>query len=287
MLRRYNVYTNSETALKENWDPVITWLYKNQQTIPKDDLLRFAAGIFAAEFFAKLPTYPLDQPNIGTYLATLWSLHRRQLYVLEPAHYRLLITQSALRNSQDPDRAYQFAREFPDDEACQAIIAAYERRRPRPLNHSQSRTIQVTQQPVAPTLAAQDYRITLFKSCQEKQFFQALVNNFPSYNVFPNVAISCLLDREALKPLLTTDEHKLFFTGIVDFVIFDRAQDLLPVHFFELDSPHHDTESAQQCDQAKDGIFLKAGVTLHRIRKMDREVTEREFTLLIRELIQS
>lgn len=276
-----------QAVLKENWDPVITWLYKNQQAIPKDDLLGYAAGIFAAEFFAKLPAYPLDRPEIGTYLATLWSLHQRRLYVLEPAYYRLLITQSARRSSQDPDRAYQFAQEFPDDEACQAIIAAYERRRPRPLAHSQSHTIQVTQQPAAPELVAQEFRITLFKSYQEKQFFQALINNFPSYNVFPNVAISCLLNWEALKPLLTAEERKLFFTGIVDFVIFDRAQDLLPVHFFELDSPHHDTDSAQLRDQAKNGIFLKSGVTLHRIRKMDQEVTEREFTLLIRELIQS
>ncbi|OGX82510.1 DUF2726 domain-containing protein [Hymenobacter coccineus] len=276
-----------QAVFKEDWDPVITWLYRNQQDIPKDDLLTYAAGIFAAEFFAKLPTYPLDRPDIDTYLATLWSLHQRQLYVLKPTHHRLLITQSALRNSQDPERAYQFAREFPDDEACQAIIAAYERRRPPPMAHSQSHTIQVTQQPTTPEIPAQEYRITLFKSYQEKQLFQALINNFPSYNVFPNVAISCLLNWETLKPLLTTDERKLFFTGIVDFVIFDRAQDLLPMHFFELDSPHHDTESAQFRDQAKDGIFLKAGVTLHRIRKMDPEVTEREFTLLIRELIQS
>lgn len=272
-------------VLKEDWDPVITWLYKNQQAIPKDDLLTYAAGVFAAEFFTKLPSYPLDRPDISPYLATLWSLHQRRLYVFQPAHYQLLIVQSALRNPQDPDRAYQFAQEFPDDEGCKAIIAAYERRRPRPLAHSQSHTIQVTQQAAAAEAPAQDYRITLFKSHQEKQLFQALINNFPSYNVFPNVAISCLLDWEALKPQLTTEERQLFLTGIVDFVIFDRAQDLLPVHFFELDSPHHDTEPSQLRNQAKDGIFQKAGIPLRRIRKTTREVSEKEFTLLIRELI--
>jgi Protein of unknown function (DUF2726) len=275
-----------QAVLQENWEPVITWLYKNRADIQRDALLKYAADIFTAEFFGKLPTYALERPDITTHLATLLALHRGRLYSFELPYYKLLIVQIASRNQHDRDMAYQFASEFPEEEACRSIIAEYERLRPRQMAHSQSHTIRVTQQPDAVQVPTQDYRINLFKSHQEKQFFQALKNTFPSHHAYPNVAISCLLDWNTLRGELTAAEKDLFFKGIVDFVVFDQAQDFFPLYFFELDSPWHDTEKAQRNDPLKDSIFAKAGIPLFRIRKADQQVSENEFTMLIREMIQ-
>ncbi|OJV35912.1 MAG: hypothetical protein BGO29_07400 [Bacteroidales bacterium 36-12] len=130
-----------------------------------------------------------------------------------------------------------------------------------------------------------DYTISLFKSKQEIEFFYALKRTFEMYQIYPNVSISCLLNWTLLKNELTENERRYFFTGIIDFVVFDQAEGFKPIHFFELDSIYHDNSESEKKDQMKDSILAKAGVKITRIRKQDKNVDEQEFIKLIRELL--
>ena len=154
---------------------------------------------------------------------------------------------------------------------------------PKNIKHSQSDRISVTQKK---TVSNIDYTSNLFKSRQEIEFFYALKITFDSYQIYPNVSISCLLNWQLLKDELTSEEQDFYFKGIVDFVVFDQVVGYKPIRFFELDSIYHDSEESQVKDYLKDSIFSKAGVKIIRIRKQDKTVNEQDFIKLIRELIK-
>jgi Protein of unknown function (DUF2726) len=273
-----------QTVFKEDWGTVLSWLHKQQHAIARDANLQFAAGVVASEFFRKVPDYALDRADIFQHLMTLLGLHWGRLYKLTPDQDKVLMVQLALRNLTDKEQAYSYAMKYPDEEPCRRIIAEYERNQPKAVAHSQSGTIRVTQQPDREQPVVREHRIRLFKSGQEKQLFRALIEAFPNHHVYPNVAISCLLDFHSLKGHLSKAEKDFYFKGIVDFVIFNQAQGYLPIFFFELDSAWHDTPSVQRNDELKDGIFSKAGLPLLRIRKLSDDVAVEEFIELIREL---
>lgn len=149
--------------------------------------------------------------------------------------------------------------------------------------HQQEDSIVVTHQN---SIQNVDLTINLFKSNQEIEFFAALAGVFSTYQIYPNVALSCLLDFEALKSILNRDERDFFFRGVVDCVVFDQAEGYKPVYFFELDSRFHDNDKQKVNDHYKDEILRKAGVKLYRIRKRNRYVGDREFITMIRDLIK-
>ncbi|MBO1923281.1 DUF2726 domain-containing protein [Thiomicrorhabdus sp. 6S3-12] len=127
--------------------------------------------------------------------------------------------------------------------------------------------------------------IKLFKSQQEKNFFQAVKNVFPSFFPYPNVALNAILDFNLIKNELSLNEREYFFRGMVDCVIFDPAKEYFPIKFFELDSVFHDNEKAKERDEMKDSIFRKSNVKLYRIRaELGEQISVESFEELIREL---
>jgi len=204
-----------------------------------------------------------------------------KFYKLEETYRKKLICQIVRRKADKLDEAYNYAKHYPKEKICETIITKYEKTKPKMIEHSQGHRISVTEKKEVSNV---DYTINLFKSLQEIEFFLALKKIYDSYHIYPNVSISCLLNWQLLSDKLTVDEKKFFFNGIVDFVVFDQAENYKPIHFFELDSSYHDIEKQKKKDNLKDSIFAKAGVKIKRIRKMDRDVTEQEFIKLIREL---
>lgn len=124
--------------------------------------------------------------------------------------------------------------------------------------------------------------IKLFKSQQEENFFEAVRRAFPTYNPYPNVALSSVLDIDSFKDDLSPKERSYFFRAVVDSVVFDARDSYTPRFFFELDSVHHDSIQAQENDAMKDSIFKAANVKLTRIRSYGaKALTVKEFERLV------
>jgi KaiC/GvpD/RAD55 family RecA-like ATPase len=148
------------------------------------------------------------------------------------------------------------------------------------IKHSQDSLIQLTENR---NISKEDCALSIFKSPQEQEFHKAVIEVFPGFSVYPNVALNCLFDFKKIKQQLIREEKNYFFKGIVDCVVFD--EDNMPKYFFELDSSHHDIPEQQTKDTYKDNIFSKAGRKLYRIRKKANNLGQKEFEKLIREVL--
>lgn len=265
----------------EDWDSLTAFLHKNKKDIKSDTLLQLAAKIFVTEFLNKTDTYSDSKPGVSANLETLLMIHKTNYYTLTSDEHKALVCRIVKWKKDDLFYAYNYAQMFPDEKICADVIKEYEKKIPKKVAHSQADKIKVTERT---NIADVDYRINLFKSPQEIEFFNALKQSFPNHHIYPNVAVSCLLNWGVLKHDLTSDEKDYFLKAIVDFVVFDHAQGYQPIYFFELDSKHHDNAEIQKKDELKDSIFSKAGVKLRRIRKQDRNINTTDFIKLIRDL---
>jgi len=267
---------------KEDWEFLVKTLHKNKKDITSDPLLKLAADTFITEFLNIARGYPNGHEDTLSNLEMLYLLDAGKYYKLNDNDHKKLICQIVQRKQDKLIEAYKYAKNYPDEEICKTIIDKYEKLISKTVNHSQARRISVTERE---DIANVDYTSNLFKSEQEIEFFYALKGTYDSYQIYPNVAISCLLNWQLIKDELTKKEKDYFFKGIVDFVVFDQAEGFKPVHFFELDSIFHDNEEVKAKDNLKDSIFSKAGVKIRRIRKQDKSVNRQEFIKLIRELM--
>jgi len=272
-----------QSIQKENWSFLISVLKQNKNDIATDPLLKQAASTFVSEFFKKVSFYPDNNNEVLEILDDLWKIHLANYFNLSDNELKILIPQF-INRKKNKEEVYNFAKVFPNDPNCKTVIENYEKHIPKKLEHSQSHRISFTE---TKEVANVDFTINLFKSNQEKEFFYALKRTFETYQIYPNVAISCLLDWELINADLTFEERNYFFTGIVDVVVFDQAKGFKPIHFFELDSKYHDNPESLKKDQKKDSIFAKAGIKIKRVRKKDEYVGEEEFIMAIRELLKT
>lgn len=136
------------------------------------------------------------------------------------------------------------------------------------------------------SFARVDWLLPLFKSDQEQHFNQALKDVFPSFFIYPNVAVSNLFNFDEIKMKLTNNECDYFLKAIVDFVVYDPV-DYTPKFFFEVDSFYHDSAEATVRDNKKNKFFDVAGIKLHRVRLSSDSLTQKhEFIRKIREIIK-
>lgn len=267
----------------ENWSFLVTTLHKNKNDISSDSLLKLATETFIFEFLSKVNNYPDNHEGTILNLEMLWIIDQGKYYKLKESDHKKLVCQIVRRKRNKLGEAYNYAKFYPEEVICKSVIEEYEKVAPKVVEHTQTHRISVTERK---EVANVDYTTNLFKSVQETEFFYALKRTYDSYQIYPNVAISCLLNLQLLEDELTYEEKDYYFKGIVDFVVFDQAEGFKPIHFFELDSVFHDTDQRKKKDSLKDSIFSKAGVNIIRIRKQDKSVNEQEFIKLIRELMK-
>ncbi len=160
------------------------------------------------------------------------------------------------------------------------LIRDYDRTQPKIVEHSQQRTIQVT---VNNEVEPVDSTISLFKSKQEYNFYRAVREVYSTCLVFPNVAVTALVDFDQIKHFLDQNERSYFFKALVDCVVFDAENSFKPFKMLEFDSVYHDSEKQQANDRIKDKIMAKAGHKLIRIR-IKTVMSEQDLTRLIREV---
>lgn len=269
---------------EENWPALLSFIWENPGLITSDPITKHAIDTSETIFFSKLETETDKEKLINT-LESFYILQTNNKYKLSDDRFRIVIIElvKLLRDSH-LEQAYRHARHYPDDELCRSVIKQYEDSLPKSVAHSQSSTIRVTENK---NLADIDGRRTLFKSKQEKEFFDAVREAFPMYIVYPNVALSSIVEYELVKDHLSPNERTFFFKGTVDCVIFDYHRELYqPKYFFELDSPYHDEPEQKLRDEYKDNIMSAAGQRLFRVRRVDTKQSRGDFILLIRDLIE-
>lgn len=125
----------------------------------------------------------------------------------------------------------------------------------------------------------------LFKSNEEQKLYLALRQIFDTYLVYPNVAMSNVINFEAISGQLNAKERDYFYKSVIDFVIFDQFTGYEPIYFIELNSVWHDLDMVEEKDKMKDKIFSLSGLKLVRIRhKANRPIDHDTFIELIEEI---
>ncbi|SDK43414.1 Protein of unknown function [Catalinimonas alkaloidigena] len=178
--------------------------------------------------------------------------------------------------------AYQYAKNLPSHFFCKQVIEEFKRTQPVNVKHSQSDYIHLTETQGESEI---DHTISLFKSEQEYLFFRALREAFPMYVVFPNIALSSIINFEAIQGLLQQKERSFFFRSLIDCVVLDQEEFYKPKYFFELDSIFHDSDKQIENDKMKDNIIRLAGHKLYRIRSRGKIISEKDFSILIRDTV--
>ena len=262
------------------WAAVLTLIHRHHGAVDGDPMLDRAGATFVDMFFEALASAPEDA--FGEELEKLLLLHTAGFFPLSPARFETVVERLVKLHQERPEAALGFARFCPENLRCAAVIRAHGRPIPVPVAHGQEDVLHLSARPPE---AATDATISLFKSQQEEAFFLAVREVFPTYLAYPNVALSSLVDYDAVQDRLSGKERQYFFRGLVDCVVFDQHAGYRPRFFFELDSPLHDEEAQQTRDRYKDHILAVAGQTLYRIRRQGPASGRAAFIALLKDIV--
>lgn len=269
---------------EENWPALLSFVWENPRVIASDAIIKHAIDTCEMVFFSKLKT-ETDKEKLLSTLESFHILHTQNKYRLSDERFKIVTVELArLWRDKSLEQAYAHAKLFPEDELCKSVIKQYEDSLPKRVAHSQPSSINVTENK---NIAGIDGRCTLFKSKQEKEFFEAVRDAFPMYIVYPNVALSSIVNFGLVKDRLSPAERAYFFQATVDCVVFDYHRELYqPKYFYELDSIYHDNPDRKLKDTYKDNILAAAGQKLYRIRRVDSNQGRGDFTKLIRDITE-
>ena len=267
----------------KEWESIAKAMYRNAQLIDSDPVFAQAIRLFETEFFVETDTLPAEEKSkVYEYPGLVIELKKhafssdfvstfigKKLRLLKESKSDDLLGYAS--SHQDHPLAIQFLKEIQSK---------------TPENFADARRQNVSIKST-PTSEGKIKTIRLFKSRQEQVFFEAVREAFPTYHPYPNVAVSCVIDYQAVKEHLGAEEREYFFKAVVDSVVFDSGNGYEPKFFIELDSHYHDNERAIRNDQMKDAIFQAANAKLIRIRARDQsEVTKEKFKQLVLEVMR-
>lgn len=282
----YDRETTFKLLQQRNWKALLE-LFKNNITydlIQQDDITR---SILESQFIRELidgSTFN-DDPDFVFYLEQFHMLHAGSNFhfILPSGDVDRLVERIIIGyRSTQTQFALSYARKYPNLPISIELLQEFERTQPKVVKHSQHRTIQVT---VNREVESTDRTISLFKSKQEYEFYRAVRDVYSTYLVFPNVAISALVDFEQIKHFLDQNERNYFFKALVDCVVFDAENAFKPFKMLEIDSEYHDSAEQQDKDRMKDKIIAKAGQKLLRVR-VKAKMSDLDISRLIREVMR-
>jgi hypothetical protein len=214
------------------WMDFLDLLYQHKNEIPHNPVIQQAINVFIGEFLKQI-----NSDTIEVHLRPLekiFLLHSGKLYKFNEKEINNVVTYLLEHYSQNNlKKAYNLSLDWTQLSISKSIIEEYEKTRPIKVVHNQINSVQVTHNP---NISIVDYSIPLFKSNLEYEFFMALVETYPNYSTYPNVAVSCLLDFDQIKKSLTSSQKEYFLKSILDCVIFDPRNKYTPKFFFEIDS---------------------------------------------------
>jgi hypothetical protein len=271
-----------QLIFQKKWIELINFITPYSKDGWSDELVMRAMKSFENEFFKELDEHNSNENNLDL-LLKLFIIDKGRLYKFAP-EYMIRIVREIVKIYQAKnlaELAYKYAMFCPNDEICAEIIRKHEKLLPKVLEHSQSDKIKVTENPILDNI---DYTINFFKYQDKIDFFLAIKEVFQMYVVYPNVALSCLIDFKKIEDKLSINEKDIFFKTIVDCVIFDQRKNYKPIKFYQLDSYYHELPEHKIKNSYKDKFFTLAGQKLYRIRKTSNGQGKADFIKLIKEI---
>ncbi len=270
-----------EAAQNNDWERLIDYLRWSKKEIDKDDLLRNAfnntiSGLFASNW------EELDKDKLVDGLRIIDNFKNKYLNINDKQHEKAI--EFLVMNLQETDikLANHYAKIKPGLSCSKKIIKAYKDSERREILHAKTDKIRIDE---SIRISNSLHTISLFKSKQEKDFFYAVRDVFQMYSVYPNMAVSSVIDFESIKSKLNQQEREYFFKAVIDTVVVDHLNDFKPIHFFELDSHYHFEEKQKKKDSMKDKILRIAGCKLYRILKESNQVSIDDFKTAIKYII--
>ncbi len=253
------------------WTPALDLLHRHRSALAVDPLWRHAAQVLVQELHRRLSEVS------EAVLERLFLLHTGRLYALPEAIFTDVVAELVRRHADRPELARRYARWCPTHPECAHLL---EPRPPETAWEDRDGFAVRRHLPERPGTPP-----SLFRSQQEFVFFQAVREVFPTYLVYPNVALSCLLDYERLADTLSEEERRYALQALVDCAVFDPDDGYRPRYCFELDSPLHGTPERRQRDTLKARIVQLAGLPLFCIRPPSGTVERDAFVALLRRLL--
>jgi hypothetical protein len=264
---------------EQRWGEALHVLYAGRAAVVDDPLLARAAATCVEALFTALAAGP--DAAYSEELERLFLLHTGGFYRLSSDRFAEVTGRLVDLHADRPEAALGYARFCPDAPRCAAVLARHAAAQPVPIPQAGRSGLDLSANRPDPGAV---HTIPLFKSQQETTFFRAVREVFPTYLVYPNVALSCLVDFEAVRPHLDAAARRYFFRGVVDCVVFDQHDAYRPRYFFELDSDHHDAPERQARDRWKEQILAVAGCLLYRVRPRAAAVDQVAYVDLLRSL---
>jgi len=194
-----------QLILRKDWFELLDIVYKYSKTTSSDEQVMRAVKIFEDEFFIELDKGTKND-NLKPLLEKLFILHKGRIYNLSEERFVTVVVRLVeIYNEKGlKEEAYNHAKFCPKNEVCAKFINRYEESLPKIIEHSQSNYIRVTENR---KIVNKDYTTSLFKSRQEEEFFMGVREAFPMYIVYPNVALSCVINFEKIKVHLSQEER--------------------------------------------------------------------------------
>lgn len=267
---------------EKKWSELLNFVSENPEAASSDEVIQTGIRTFVQQLMVEI-TDGSDSPDFSWYLEMVFMLHKVGKLQVSDEDQKAVVVELVKRKQENLKEAYDLAQFYPTEEVCVTAIKRYLDSIPKVVRHSQTDKIHVTENN---HISNVDYTIALFKSQQEYDFYLAVVQRFPNHAVYPNVALSCLVDLKQIEHQLMPEEKRFFYSGIVDCVVFDIVKMYKPIRFFELDSIYHDSPEQAAKDKYKDRILSLAGQKLYRIRKVSKQVNQAEFFKLVHEVLQ-
>lgn len=265
----------------QDWNAVLEALQAQARArrAPDDPRFEQAVQTFEDELFRQLAALP------SAVLERVVLMHSGRQYRLAGERFERAVVALVQRLADDgrAGEARSYARFCPQHPACRAVLEEAS----EPVEGGGPRV------PVLPPALEADFAVRrtvpadedhsrrLFRSAQEERFFTALREVFPTYAIYPNVALSSVVDLDAVAGCLDPAVRRYAFRALVDAVVFDQQDGYRPRYFFELDSPHHDAAERQQKDAWKERVLAGAGQSLVRVRPHRPDVSVGAFVRLL------
>lgn len=270
---------------EKKWNEVTELLYQHRDQSGRDPIMQLASGTLQSEFLAHARGLPAaERDHQMRHITLLIASNRRHFPEVfwRPVIELKLQTLAQLKSPNLASTASEFADEVP---LARELLRRLRDERPEDLAHARrgDMSIRVVEREAGP----KDLRavVGLFKSPQERAFFDAMRVRFPQWLSYPNVAVATAIDVAALEGRISAEARAYAFRGVFDLVVFDPSDGFKPKHFFELDSSFHNAEDAGRRDRLKNEVCEAARVKLVRIRAFTAaEASAGSFAALIDEL---
>ena len=256
----------------KEFDKIISFLKTGKKIVEEDEILQNAVRLF----FTDLINSSKEKVDKKTHsvFSQLFSLHTNKppFFSFTTEQFESIIVHLVTK-SNTQDEAFYYANYLKDNPICAQTIKSYSAEKPVEISHSQASKIQVHE------IVSDNPNLTtsIFNSKQEKLFFIALRNCFPTYYIYPNISLTTFINTQVVEKILEDSEKKYFYNTTVDFIIIDQFNDFKPLFAIELDSEWHRLHNQGNKDKIKNKIFKAVGLTLYRIEHFSKYKTVEEF----------